>query len=84
MVKADECELLAYLLRATGGQPFVAGKARGAEDALSMHPKRLDSILEKWSNRGRWDYGVSAISGWFTPEFCDEINKATSPQTSPE
>jgi hypothetical protein len=35
---------------------------------LEMEPKRGYYLLEKWEERGWWEYGVSVRAGWFTPE----------------
>lgn len=35
---------------------------------LSIPEKRAYYLLDKWTNNGWWDYGVSLRSGWFTPE----------------
>ena len=35
---------------------------------FSMHYKRVWYLLEKWSQKGWYDYGVSIDLGWITPE----------------
>ncbi len=35
---------------------------------LGMHPKRLNYILEKWTDKDWWEYGVSPQYGWMTDE----------------
>lgn len=75
--KADEIALYATLReRAPGsgvdGQPglyFV----KDAALFLGIPEKRMFGLLLKWSGRGWWDYGVTARSGWFTPEAPEAI-----------
>lgn len=31
-----------------------------------MHHRRLYRVLEKWADRGWWEYGVSLRTGWLT------------------
>ena len=31
-----------------------------------MHHRRLYRVLEKWTDRGWWEYGVSPRTGWLT------------------
>lgn len=33
---------------------------------IGMHEKRASYILEKMTNKGQWNYGVSLFSGWLT------------------
>ncbi len=47
------------------GTPVPADEI-GEEVGLSA--KRVDYLLEKWTQRGWWEYGVSARTGWFTPQ----------------
>ena len=35
---------------------------------FSIHYKRAWYLLEKWSRKGWYDYGVSLDLGWITPE----------------
>jgi hypothetical protein len=35
---------------------------------LGIPEKRAFALVEKWSARGWWEYGVSLRGGWFTPE----------------
>jgi hypothetical protein len=37
-------------------------------DVIGMNHKRGLGILEKWTEKGWWDYGVSVRSGWITYE----------------
>jgi len=56
-MKADEQRLLEGIK--AGNYP---------RDFIGAHPKRVHYILEKWSGKGWWDYGICAEGGWFTPE----------------
>lgn len=56
----------------------------GAE--LGIHAKRVEYLLDKWSERGWWDYGISARTGWFTrdaPEDLAPDHGAIAPRTAP-
>lgn len=35
-------------------------------EQLGMHEKRVYSLLNKWTDRDWWEFGVSMRSGWFT------------------
>ncbi len=37
-------------------------------NSIGMHEKRAAYILEKMTDRGEWNYGVSLFSGWLTNE----------------
>lgn len=74
-MKPDERLLLLAVARLGPHQfPFnVAG---------NMHPKRLNYLLEKWTSKGWFDYGVSARTGWLTPlglVIAGEIAKEQTP-----
>jgi hypothetical protein len=62
-MKADERRLLVELLkkRPKFGPPRADEIAAG----IGIHPKRCQYLLEKWTSRGWWNYGVSARTGWF-------------------
>ena len=34
-------------------------------EILGMNRKRAEYILEKWSGKGFWSYGVNPVGGWF-------------------
>ena len=38
------------------------------KENFSIHYKRAWYLLEKWSQKGWYDYGVSLDLGWITPE----------------
>lgn len=56
MKKPDENKLWEAVL--TGKSPRDAGKK------LGIHPKRVDSLCEKWARQGKYDYGVCCDLGW--------------------
>ena len=58
-VKFDEVELANRVIEKN---PYESGLPDGVEPT-----KRVLYILEKWSSRGWWDYGVSIHLGWMTP-----------------
>ena len=65
MVKQDELDL-EKALRAERPKPTIAGPTtKEIADRLGMHVNRLYYILEKWSDNGKWEYGVSLQTGWF-------------------
>jgi hypothetical protein len=62
-VKPDELQLL----------QAVAAKPRSAlADAcfapIQMPEKRGLYLLQKWADKGWWEYGVTLRSGWLTPK----------------
>ncbi len=38
------------------------------EPGFPMHPKRAWYLLEKWTNQGWYEYGVTLDLGWLTEE----------------
>jgi len=40
---------------------------------LGMPPNRLRAILNKWTDRDWWEYGVSMRCGWFTEKAPQEL-----------
>jgi DNA-binding Lrp family transcriptional regulator len=62
MIKDDERKLMAALQSAPRLQP------RAAADLIGIHENRAAAILEKWTRRGWYDYGVSVMAGWLTDE----------------
>jgi hypothetical protein len=67
-MKTDEKNLL--LLCALGAKPA---------DCDDIPPKRLDYILNKWSNKEWLEYGVSPRFGWLTSlglQKADELARA--------
>ena len=61
MIKADEHEYYAAI-QVKGRGVFADVVA----ERLGMEWNRAEYILEKWSRRGWWEWGVSIRSGWLT------------------
>lgn len=40
-----------------------------------LHPKRAWFLLEKWTGKGWYDYGVAVDLGWFTDEGAEQARK---------
>jgi len=57
MIKPDEIEFMKLILSHKGRYPSQYWEAM---------TKRQHRILEKWSDKGQWEYGVSVRSGWLT------------------
>ena len=64
-MKPDEAKLL------KGIQDGKPPKVVAAD--LGMHEKRLQYILLKWTDKGWWDYGVSARTGWLTDKGIAQV-----------
>lgn len=56
------------------GQPGRDRLANICEE-LGMNQNRFWYIVEKWSRKGLWDYGVSLPCGWFT-DTCPKADAA--------
>lgn len=41
---------------------------------LGMTEKRACGLLEKWTERGWWEYGVTFDGGWFTATAPEELS----------
>lgn len=67
-MKKDERELLIELARIQFKQRRSDSDAFATDVGrrLGMHWKRTNYILEKWTCRDLWDYGVSTRTGWLT------------------
>jgi len=65
-VKPDERAFLAALQ----AEPTLPPRAVIA--ALGMNPKRAHYLLDKWAERGWYDYGVCIDLGWLTIEGKNE------------
>lgn len=67
MIKADERDFYAAI-QAKGRGVFADVVAAN----IGMEWGRAQDILEEWTDRGWWDWGVSLRSGWLTetaPQF---------------
>lgn len=65
MIKNDEKQLLEILQHRSSNdhnQPYV----RQIVYDLNMNEKRAVYILEKWANKGWYEYGVNVLAGWLT------------------
>jgi hypothetical protein len=69
--KADEIRL--YSALKARKSPY--GLADEVFDEVGIHPKRGNAILEKWCDKGWWDYGVSARAGWFTIDSPESLSE---------
>ena len=65
-MKPDELALLKTLAFHRPKQTWTGPNAEDVGISLGMHHKRVDYILNKWTNKGWWNYGVSARTGWLT------------------
>jgi hypothetical protein len=77
-MKDDEKQLLQALLEHHQWEPYSRARSEFA-DAIAqrrgIHDKRSYCLLSKWTDKKWWEYGVSARSGWFTPEGIAELKK---------
>lgn len=64
-MKPDE---KAFLLKLAAERPMqTMGKfATDVAAEIGMHVKRAEYLLQKWTDKGWFNYGVSARSGWLT------------------
>ena len=67
MRKADEI-LLYNTLRETRPGPYepCAPWPNEVAGMIGMHFNRMFYLLDKWADKGYWEYGVSLRCGWFT------------------
>ena len=49
-----------------GRRQFVLADEIGERHGIPT--KRVHYLLEKWSGKGWWESGVTARTGWFTPD----------------
>lgn len=59
-MKPDEREMMRRALQREQTSPFDESCADIA------HPNRVLYVIEKWSGKGWWQYGVSLRCGWLT------------------
>ncbi len=64
-MKLDERQLL-VLLAQRNEEPRRPFATHLATEALKIHPKRTEYLLEKWVSKGWWECGVSLRTGWLT------------------
>lgn len=76
-MKPDEKELLLKLAEIqlhpsnAGIRPEPYALATDLAKTFGMHEKRAHYLLLKWADRGWWEYGVSARTGWLTEKGLD-------------
>ena len=63
-MKADEVEFFIDIYM----QPNKKPRDIINEDGFYIHHKRAWYILEKWTRKGWYDYGVASDLGWLTEE----------------
>lgn len=56
-----------------GRQPGIRGVEDAARD-LRIPDRRLDYILNKWTGKGWWNWGICAAGGWFEPESPESLS----------
>ncbi len=42
-------------------------------ERMGVPPKRVAYWLDKWTDKGLWNYGVSARSGWVTDKGKEKV-----------
>ena len=70
-MKQDEKDFLIQVFRRChGGNRLeqVTPRTLINEPEFTIHHKRAWYLLEKWSDRGLYDYGVTSDLGWLTDE----------------
>lgn len=69
-MKADERKFLAdvFKYRLIGGLEHKSPRVLINEPSFTMHYKRAWYLLEKWTDKGWYDYGVTEDLGWLTEE----------------
>ncbi len=72
-MKPDERELLTKALFWHGNRnrPFMDAVG----DALGMGGNRVHYLLDKWIDKGWWECGVSARTGWLTEKGLVEAER---------
>ncbi|MFW5988576.1 MAG: hypothetical protein ACOCQA_03995 [bacterium] len=70
MVKLDEKEFAINILLA-----FNCVSVRDIIAHSPINKKRAYYLLEKWSNKGYYDYGVSIDLGWLTEKGIEKFKK---------
>ena len=70
--KQDELDMMELLYEDTEGYGPKSGSLLYYETPIK---KRKTSILEKWSDKGLWEYGVSLRAGWLTKKGWEWLQK---------
>lgn len=63
-MKDDEARLLSQA--ASGNPPWGKNMREIVDEADYINPKRAWRILEKWTRKGWYQYGVGLGAGWLT------------------
>lgn len=72
MIKSDEIDFMRFIL------PL----GRIPSEHWSDLSKRQYGLLDKWSRKGFWDYGVSSRGGWLTENGKDKFNAVINTQSA--
>lgn len=63
MIKQDEIKFKEAINKCKDMLPS-SDLVQQIANGIGMHSKRASYILEKMTNNGEWNYGVSLFSGW--------------------
>ena len=88
-MKSDERVFLIEFYEARNFQPYDSEGAITARELINtpgfpLHYKRAWYLLEKWSDKGWYDYGVTLDLGWLTPEGKEYVEQMIIEQTTKE
>lgn len=78
--RQDEIDLFAKLREQATKHDQVHGRNPGLSHVIriagdmGMADGRLEYLLEKWTVKCWWDYGVTACGGWFLPEAPERLD----------
>lgn len=70
---ADEIQLYARMRRSAARNLVTGGKQPGSNIVrnhaadLGIPEKRLYYLLDKWTGKGWWEWGMNQAGGWFEP-----------------
>ena len=67
-MKPDEKALLLALYEADQKDPERPIYVRAWLPTQPINKKRACYLLEKWTSKGWYDYGVNLMAGWLTPD----------------
>jgi hypothetical protein len=68
VLKPDEVSMIQYALVSHLGKPRKVCPMYDWMKFSGMNYKRMYYLLEKWTDRGHWEYGTNPRGGWFTTE----------------
>lgn len=69
-MKDKEQDFLNRMLERVNHKPCV--NITGFDDSEPLDANQWYYYLTKWAKKGWFEYGVSARTGWFTPEFIEQ------------